>query len=153
MKHYHALEVFECVSRLGVGLAAVDDDRKPELGCEIELSVQETALLDRCCEVVEVVESRLADRGGLRMGEQLAKDETLAAELDRTLYDLVDGLRAVAIALAAYLPETVEQILTSLGQPFDLSWDGVAYGRTAEVHGIAAAAPLFPRIDTPTAAA
>ena len=108
-----------------------------------------TGALERIWEVVRALNRYVEDRAPW----QLAKDETLAAELDRTLYDLVDGLRAVAIALAAYLPETVEQILTSLGQPLDLSWDGVAYGRTAEVHGIAAAAPLFPRIDTPTAAA
>ena len=37
---------------------------------------------------------------------QLAKDEARAAELDRVLYDLADGLRAVAVALAPYLPET-----------------------------------------------
>ena len=35
---------------------------------------------------------------------QLAKDETRAAELDAVLYDLVDGLRAVAVALSPYLP-------------------------------------------------
>ncbi len=29
-------------------------------------------------------------------------------------------------------------------------WDGVAYGRTGDVGGIEAAAPLFPRIDAPT---
>ena len=37
---------------------------------------------------------------------QLAKDETRAAELDAVLYDLVDGLRAVAVALSPYLPRT-----------------------------------------------
>jgi methionyl-tRNA synthetase len=48
---------------------------------------------------------------------QLAKDTTKSEELDRTLYDLADGLRAVAIALAAYLPETAPRILSALGQP------------------------------------
>ena len=84
---------------------------------------------------------------------QLAKDEARADELDRTLYDLVDGLRAVAVALAAYVPETAERILGALRQPVDLSWANVAYGLTATTEGIAAAEPLFPRIDTPTAAA
>src|ERR687885_252006 len=54
---------------------------------------------------------------------QLAKDEAKGEELDRTLYDLADGLRAVAIALAAYLPETSDRILISLGQPQDVAWD------------------------------
>src|SRR5213596_4128632 len=78
---------------------------------------------------------------------QLAKDEAKTEELDRTLYDLADGLRAVAIALAAYLPETARRILTALHQPEDLAWEGVAYGRTRAVEGITAAEPLFPRVE------
>jgi methionyl-tRNA synthetase len=84
---------------------------------------------------------------------QLAKDESKSEELDRTLYDLADGLRAVAIALAAYLPETAPQILEALGQPADLSWDGVAYGRTVATSGIEPAEPLFPRVELETAVA
>ena len=45
---------------------------------------------------------------------QLAKDDARSEELDRVLYDLVDGLRAVAVALAAYLPETSARILAAL---------------------------------------
>ena len=84
---------------------------------------------------------------------QLAKDEAKAGELDRTLYDLVDGLRVVATALAAYIPDTAERILEALGQPLDLDWGRVAYGLTGDLDGIVAAEPLFPRIDAPTAAA
>ena len=84
---------------------------------------------------------------------QLAKDEAKTEELDRTLYDLADGLRAVAIALAAYLPETARRILTALHQPEDLAWEGVAYGRTRAVEGITAAEPLFPRVELETAVA
>ena len=79
---------------------------------------------------------------------QLAKDEAAAEELDRTLYDLADGLRAVAIALSSYLPETAPQILVALGQPADLDWRLVAYGLTAPAAGVEAAAPLFPRVET-----
>ena len=84
---------------------------------------------------------------------QLAKDEARAEELDRVLYDLVDGLRVVAVALAAYVPETSSRILEALGQPGDLAWDRVAYGRTEAVEGIEPAAPLFPRVDEPAPAA
>src|SRR5436305_3630263 len=84
---------------------------------------------------------------------QLAKDATKSEELDRTLYDLADGLRAVAIALAAYLPETASRILVALGQSDDLAWEGVAYGQTAAAEGIAAAEPLFPRVELETAVA
>jgi methionyl-tRNA synthetase len=84
---------------------------------------------------------------------QLAKDETKSEELDRTLYDLADGLRAVAIALGAYLPDTAQRILSALGQPEDLAWEGVAYGRTTTAEGISPAEPLFPRVELETAVA
>ncbi len=84
---------------------------------------------------------------------EIAKDDSRAGELDRVLYELADGVRAVAVALAAFVPETSERILAALGQPADLEWDGVAAGRAAAVEGIAPAPPLFPRVDAPTAAA
>jgi methionyl-tRNA synthetase len=84
---------------------------------------------------------------------QLAKDEAQAKDLERVLYDLADGVRAVAVALSPYLPETAPRILGALRQPLDLSLDGIAYGRTGETDGIEAAAPLFPRVEVPTAAA
>jgi methionyl-tRNA synthetase len=84
---------------------------------------------------------------------QIAKDEARADELDGVLYDLVDGLRAVAIALSPYLPSTAPQILEALGQPPDLAWENVQPGRAADVEGIVAATPLFPRIEAAPAAA
>src|SRR6185312_978298 len=42
---------------------------------------------------------------------QLAKDDTRAAELDAVLYDLGDGLRALAVALSPFVPRTAPQIL------------------------------------------
>ena len=84
---------------------------------------------------------------------QLAKDEARADELDAVLYDLVDGVRAVAVALSSYLPQTAPQILEALGQPVELALERIAYGVTPKTDGIAAAAPLFPRVDQPTAAA
>jgi methionyl-tRNA synthetase len=82
---------------------------------------------------------------------QLAKDEARADDLDRVLYDLVDGLRAVAVALSAYIPDTAAAILSALQQPAALDWSLVAYGLTAETHGIEAAPPLFPRLELPAA--
>jgi methionyl-tRNA synthetase len=84
---------------------------------------------------------------------ELAKDETRAAELDRVLYELGDGLRAIAVALAAFVPETSERILAALGQPPDPAWEGVAAGKAVAASGITPAEPLFPRVDAPTAAA
>jgi methionyl-tRNA synthetase len=83
---------------------------------------------------------------------QLAKHDAKASELDRTLYDLADGLRGLAVALAPYLPETSPQILAAFGQPPGLAWEGVGYGRTEPAAGIEPAPPLFPRIESPVAA-
>jgi methionyl-tRNA synthetase len=84
---------------------------------------------------------------------ELAKDAARMEELDRVLHELADGLRAVAVALAAFVPSTSERILAALGQPADLAWAGVAAGRTVAASGIVPAEPLFPRVDAPTAAA
>jgi len=78
---------------------------------------------------------------------ELAKDEANAGRLDQVLFDLADGLRVCAVALAAYLPETAPKILSALGQPEDLRWEQVEYGRLVPVDGIEAAPPLFPRLE------
>ncbi len=83
---------------------------------------------------------------------ELAKDDANAEALDRVLYALADGLRVVAVALHAYLPETTPQILRALGQPEDFDWSRVALGQTIEGEAIEPAPPLFPRIEAPAAA-
>jgi methionyl-tRNA synthetase len=83
----------------------------------------------------------------------LAKDESRAAELDAVLYDLADGIVAVAVALAPYLPETAPRILGALRQSGDLSLERVAVGVAEATDGIEAAQPLFPRVDAPAPAA
>jgi methionyl-tRNA synthetase len=84
---------------------------------------------------------------------RLASDEARSSELDGVLYDLVDGLRGVAIALAPYLPETAPRILRALRQPPDLAWSGIRNGGAEPTAGIEPAPPLFPRVELPTAAA
>ncbi len=84
---------------------------------------------------------------------QLAKDEARDAELDAVLYDLADGLRALTVALSPFLPSTTPQILAALRQPVALQLDRIGYGLTPATDEIEAAAPLFPRVDQPTAAA
>ncbi len=84
---------------------------------------------------------------------ELAKDKSKAEILDGVLYDLVDGLYALAVALAAYLPEAAPKILEALRQPPDLSFDRVRPAAAAEADGIGPAPPLFPRVDAATTAA
>jgi methionyl-tRNA synthetase len=83
----------------------------------------------------------------------LAKDAARSEELDRVLYELADGLRAAAVALAAYVPDTSARILAALRQPADLAWETIAPGAAAAAEGIEAAAPLFPRVEAPRPAA
>jgi len=84
---------------------------------------------------------------------QLAKDEANDARVDAVLYNLVDGLTGLAVALAPFLPESAPRILAALEQGSDLSWERVRTGVAAEVDGIAASEPLFPRIELPAPAA
>ena len=84
---------------------------------------------------------------------ELAKDESRAEELDRVLYGLADGLRAVAVAVSSYLPESAPRILAALGQPDDLAWENVAAGLAVAAEGIQPAEPLFPRVELADAAA
>ena len=84
---------------------------------------------------------------------ELARDDANADELDRVLYALADGLRVVAVALHAYLPDTTPQILRALGQPQDFSWSRVAPCQTVETEDVEPAEPLFPRVEAPAAAA
>ena len=108
-----------------------------------------TGALERIWEVVRALNRHVEATAPW----QLAKDESRAAELDAVLYDLADGIRAVAVALASYLPGTSVRILEALGQPTTHDWDEVAYGRAQAVDGIEPAQPLFPRIEEPATAA
>jgi methionyl-tRNA synthetase len=105
--------------------------------------------LDAIWSVVRALNKYVEDREPW----QLAKDDGRAEDLDRTLFDLADGLRAVAIALASYLPDTAQRILAALGQAEDLAWSGVAYGAAVAVAGIERAEPLFPRVELESAVA
>ena len=84
---------------------------------------------------------------------ELAKDESRARDLDGVLYELADGLVAIAVAVSPYLPETAPRILAALGQSKELGFERIAPGAAAAAEGIEPAAPLFPRIELPTAAA
>jgi methionyl-tRNA synthetase len=108
-----------------------------------------TAALEDIWEIVRLLNRHVEAKAPW----QLAKDESKAEELGAVLYDLADGVRAVAVALSPYLPETAPRILGSLRQPVDLALEQVAYGKTGETDGIDPAQPLFPRVDLPSAAA
>ncbi len=75
-----------------------------------------------------------------------AKDPGAAAALDETLASLAEGLRALSVLLAAYLPATTAALLDALGRPeidyrlatfADRGWGGPGVGDLE---------PLFPRV-------
>ena len=76
---------------------------------------------------------------------ELAKDEARADDLDRAALRAADGLRAVAVALAAFVPETAERILAALRQPPELAWDRVAAGQDGRSRRDRAGARRFSR--------
>jgi methionyl-tRNA synthetase len=84
---------------------------------------------------------------------QLAKEEARADELTAVLYNLADGLTAIAVAVAPYLPESAPRILEALGQPSDdLSLERIRSGTAVAADGIESAQPLFPRVELPAVA-
>ncbi len=108
-----------------------------------------TGALERIWEVVRGLNRHVESQAPW----QLAKDAATRAELEQTLYDLADGLRVVAVALASYVPETSSKILEALGASPSVDWGEVEYGRTPALSGMAPAPPLFPRVDAPAPAA
>ncbi len=106
-----------------------------------------TGALERIWELVRSLNRHVEARAPWK----LAEDESRREELEQTLYDLADGLRVVAIALAPYLPAASPRILEALVcDSTELDWKRVAYGLTPPLTGITASPPLFPRIDAPS---
>jgi methionyl-tRNA synthetase len=81
----------------------------------------------------------------------LAKDPARASELDAVLYTLADGIRAIAVMLAAVMPDAAVRILAAVGADADLAWAGAAPGLLPADTPVVATGPLFPRVDEPLA--
>ncbi len=79
----------------------------------------------------------------------LAKDETKAPELDRVLYNSLEGLRQIALFIAPFMPGTAEKIYERLGLeaisgsrlPDSGTWGGLPPGSSTT-----RAEALFPRM-------
>jgi methionyl-tRNA synthetase len=128
-------------------LTAVDLD--PAIAGEFaELAPRVSELMDRA-EVTQALEEiwRRVRRLNRYVEEQapwaLARDEARAGDLDRVLATLVEGLRAVGVLLAPWLPESSAKLLDALGTP-DLSLAGAQLdGR--RVQRVSVLEPLFPK--------
>ena len=77
---------------------------------------------------------------------QLAKDPGRAADLDRALASLAEGLRVLAVLLHPYVPKAVAKLQTALGDD-ELSFSAAEYG-ARRLRAVTAIEPLFPRFAT-----
>jgi len=80
----------------------------------------------------------------------LAKDEANKPRLATVIYNLLEGLRIVGMALKCFLPETAEKMRIQLGvAEEDFTWESItgAYGVTKAGTVLNKGAALFPRID------
>jgi methionyl-tRNA synthetase len=74
---------------------------------------------------------------------KLAKDPARAADLDRALASLIEGVRVIGVLLAPYLPDTVEKLGEALGTG-DFEYAAASYG-ARRLEQVRKVEPLFPR--------
>jgi methionyl-tRNA synthetase len=150
-----ANELGNLASRTTTMLASYRDGAVPDVALDPVLVAafagvgdQVAALLDRA-EITQALEAiwERVRRLNAYVAEtepwKLAKDPGRAADLDRALASMIEGVRVVAVLLAPYLPETVDKLQAALGAP-DLTYDGIEYGSRRLEH-VEKVAPLFPR--------
>ncbi|GAC1321593.1 MAG: methionine--tRNA ligase [Thermoleophilaceae bacterium] len=82
----------------------------------------------------------------------LAKDPDAAQELDTILYTLVEGLRVASVLAQPFLPDSAMRLLAALGSD-DLSLENASLGALPGGGLVRELAPLFPRVERPSAAA
>jgi methionyl-tRNA synthetase len=75
---------------------------------------------------------------------QLAKDPERAAELDRALASLSEGLRVVGVLLHPFVPETVARLQAALGDE-ELAFAAAGFG-ARRLERVEKVEPLFPRV-------
>jgi methionyl-tRNA synthetase len=74
---------------------------------------------------------------------QLAKDDARAADLDRVLRSLAEGLRVITVLLSPLLPTTAGKLLGALGTP-DVALSGARFGASIPER-VERIEPLFPK--------
>jgi methionyl-tRNA synthetase len=83
---------------------------------------------------------------------KLAKDESAAGELDKTLYALAEGLRVVSILLNPYIPQSTRKLMAAIGCEDELNkFDRARFGAGDGGQTIGELPPLFPKLETASA--
>jgi methionyl-tRNA synthetase len=78
----------------------------------------------------------------------LAKDESLAGDLDGVLYNLAEGLRVTTLLLHPYLPDSSVRLLDALGEP-ERGLAAAELGSHKGGQRIEKLPPLFPKLEPP----
>lgn len=78
----------------------------------------------------------------------LAKEEDKKDELEGVLYNLVESLRLIGIALTPILVDASKQLFEQLNIPKELqTWDSLEFGKIETLTVTDTPTPLFPRLD------
>lgn len=120
------------------------------------LAVKTLADVDRCINEYKISDSvacilTLARRLNKYIDETmpwaLAKDEAQKARLGTVLYNLLEGIRYLAVLLTPYMPDTAEAIFEQLGTDVR-DYDSLkVFGGLKVGEKVGTAKPLFSRID------
>ncbi len=77
----------------------------------------------------------------------LAKDEAQKERLGTVLYNLLEGIRYIAVLLKAFMPDTSKAILAQIGCDIDTYESLGSFGALLSGGKVGEATPLFARID------
>jgi len=77
----------------------------------------------------------------------LAKDEEKKGRLGTVLYNLLEGIRFIAVLLKPFMPETSDKILEQLGTDVNTLESLAEFGSTKVGAKVGVATPLFSRLD------
>ena len=77
----------------------------------------------------------------------LAKDEEKKARLGTVLYNLLEGIRFIAVLLKPFMPETSDKILEQIGTDVNTLDSLSEFGATRVGAKVGVATPLFSRLD------
>jgi methionyl-tRNA synthetase len=150
-----ANEFGNLASRTLAMVARYRDGRLPDAEVDPELAGDFDGLADRVAELIDRVQlTQALDEIWRRVRRlnryveeqapwQLSKDPERAADLDRVLHTLAEGLRVVTVLLAPWIPEAADKLLAALGTPeLDL---GSARLGARTIGSVQALEPLFPK--------
>ena len=77
----------------------------------------------------------------------LAKDEEKKARLGTVLYNLLEGIRFIAVLLKPFMPDTSDKILEQIGTDVNTLDSLAEFGATKVGAKVGTATPLFSRLD------